>query len=307
MRKRGRFYLLAIFLILAYFSLIFSLITKIQQENSNQNILGQKTLQEPVEISVFIGEHRFTLFGYTSPYALVTFSGLGIFDQTNADKNGYFIFKNRFSPFSPREACLTAQDQFGRLTSPVCLPPFPTDYNVEIGPVIMPPTLSLDKNEYWIGDEMILTGQSVPESQINLSFFSQKKSNIFINFLAKKVFLGNVYAQNNKNLQTFTDKKGNFSIKLSSSQVEKLRFFTQVNYDKKISPESRKLTVEILPWWMIIFKFVGIIFLIIKSRLLEFIILGQIIALTIYFLRKYLHPRNLAIVKREGFPILKQD
>ena len=44
-------------------------------------------------------------------------------------------------PFQKREACLTAKDQLGRMSSPVCLPPFPVNYNVSIGQVIMPPTV----------------------------------------------------------------------------------------------------------------------------------------------------------------------
>jgi len=107
------------------------------------SVAGIKNQSFGVVNTAFIGEHRFSLFGYTSPRALVTFEGMGIFDQTTADDSGYFQFDNRFSPTSSREACLSSKDQFGRLSSPACLPPFPVNYNVSIGPVIMPPTVSL--------------------------------------------------------------------------------------------------------------------------------------------------------------------
>lgn len=300
MKNKSTSVFLVFFSIFLFSFYIVFFIKNLKNESQN-NISGIKTISEESLVSASIGEYRFTLFGYTSPYALVTFSGLGIFDQTTADENGYFIFKNRFSPFSPREACLTAQDQFGRLTSPLCLPPFPTDYNVEIGPVIMPPTLSLDKNEYWVGDEVVLTGQSVPNSQIDLSFYSQNANFAPVNFLAK--IFPKVFAKSPNKLQSATDSHGNFSINLSLSQAQKIKLFTQVNFQQKNSPESRKLTVNILPWWAIIFKFFTVIFSLIKSRLLEFIILLEIIILLLFFLKRYLHPRNLAIIKREGFPI----
>ncbi len=45
-------------------------------------IAGLKSTSSNVEVSLSIGEYRFSLFGYTSPHALVTISGMGIFDQT---------------------------------------------------------------------------------------------------------------------------------------------------------------------------------------------------------------------------------
>lgn len=259
-------------------------------------------------INLTIGDHHFTLYGYTSPFALVTFSGLGIFDQTYADEKGYFIFKNRYSPFSPKEACLTAQDQFGRLTSPVCLPPFPTNYDVEIGPVIMPPTVSLAEENYWVGNQVILTGQTVPNSDVNLSLFTQNVSYQKIDQLISLVpFVKNIYAFSFPKLEIKSDKKGNFSISLPSMSAKKYRLFTQTFYLEKNSPESRKLTVEILPWWMVIFKFLGFIIEIIKSRLLELLILIELIAIALYLIHSRLSHRHLAIVKYADKMIVKMN
>lgn len=282
------------------FSLAFFLTLLLLLSNKPRGNLAGLSTTRSVDVSLSIGDHRFTLFGYTSPYALVTFSGLGIFDQTRADSTGYFIFNNRFSPFSPKEACLNAQDQMGRLTSEVCLPSFPTNYNVEIGPVIMPPTLSLNKENYWVGDEVILTGQGVPNSQVNLSFFTEKTPlSIFNNLLVQFLPIKKAFALSLPPLSTKVDEKGNFAIALSSSAVKKYRLFTQVIFKEKNSPKSRKLTIEILPWWIIAFKIMGAVIFLIRSHLLELIILTEIIALFIYFYHSYLHPKQLAIVKWE--------
>ena len=291
-----------------FLNLLFLLILVITISLINHNLLdqsniaGAKTASFDTAVSVFIGEYQFNLFGYTSPKALVTFQGLGIFDQTYADETGYFEFKNRFSPFSPHEACLTAQDQFGRLTSPVCLPPFPVDYNVTIGPVVMPPTISLDKNDYWVGDEVILSGQSIPETNIFLSTFTDVKNNL-ISHLINKI-TPSVYAFSLPKLEIKTDKKGNFSIALPSSSAKKMRLFAQTQFQNEESPKSINLTLKILPWWMIVVKFFIFIWVLIKPRLLEIIILIEFIIILIYFLRSYFHPKNLAIVKRQQLAIV---
>ena len=77
---------------------------------------------------------------------------------------------------------MTAKDQLGRMSSPVCLPPFPVNYNVSIGPVIMPPTVSLDKKDYFMGDGVILSGQAVPNTDVKLSMFGEggKKNELII-------------------------------------------------------------------------------------------------------------------------------
>lgn len=273
-----------------------------QQKKTRLMQLAGLQTSNIVDINAMIGEHRFTLFGYTSPYALVTFSGVGIFDQTYADKTGYFIFKNSFSPFSPREGCLISQDQFGRLTKEVCLPPFPTNYNTEIGPVILPPTLSLNNSDYWVGDEVILTGQSIPNTSVNIAlFYDEQKPITFAKWFN---IINLVEAAGLPKIEVKTDEKGNFSLSLPSSSANKYRLFTQVNYQEKNSSPSRQLTVTILPWWMIIFKIFGLIISLIKSRLLEFIILIEIIALIYYLIKQHFQPR--AIVLREKYAIVKR-
>ena len=221
---------------------------------SQGTVAGIKSQSTDIVNSAFIGEFKFSLFGYTSPYAVVSFEGMGIFDQTTANKVGYFEFNNRFSPISRREACLNSKDQFGRLSSPVCLPPFPVDYNVSIGPVIMPPTVSLDKTDYFMGDQVMLSGQAVPNTEVNLSVFGQDKDSrgLLADFHG---LVRPVEAFTFPELTAKTDSKGNFSINLPSSTPEKFRLFAQTNFKKSISPNSVKLSLDILPVWMVIVKF----------------------------------------------------
>ncbi len=290
-------------------SLFFSLIIfQPPKQPSGSTVLGQKTSSsDPITVSASIGQYRFTLFGYTSPTSLVSFQGLGIYDQTFSDKSGYFEFKNRFSPFSPREACLTSQDQFGRLTKPVCLPPFPTSYNVSIGPVIMPPTASLDPpagGDYFIGDEVILSGQTIPNTKVDLSMFTKNKA-VKNPIMAKSFFslVKPVNAFTFPQLITKSDDQGNFSIALPSSNSKTFRLFTNVNYKNQASPKSISLSLKILPIWMIIIKMFLLLWSVIKSRLFEIIILGELVAIAYYLYRRYFHPytisKNKAMVVRK--------
>ena len=287
---------------------LFSLLFNQQKAWEKKQILGMSKSYSTgaVTVSASIGNFRFTLDGYSSPGALVTIQGMGIYDQTFANRDGYFQFSNSFSPFSPREACLTAQDQLGRLTSPVCLPPFSTNRNITIGPVILRPTVSLDKDVYYVGDEAILSGQSIPNSQIVLSTFVKNKSPRIITQIVKPV-----YADTIPQLTIKTDAKGNYSVALPSSSDEAMRLFTQTKYNEQPSAQSINLNIKIWPVWMMVINFFKLIFLLLKPRLLELIILVQLIGLIIYLLRRFLHPHVLArqrtLMIRLTFPLMVEN
>lgn len=257
--------------------------------------------------SAYIGEFRFSLYGYTSPFAIVTFEGMGIFDQTTANDTGFFSFNNRFSPFSKREACLTAKDQLGRLSSPVCLPPFPVDYNVSIGPVIMPPTVSLDKTNYFMGDHVMLSGQAVPNTDVKLSIFGDESKT------SKLALIKPVEAFTFPQLTAKSDDKGNFSINLPSSTPNKFRLFGQTDFLKSVSSNSVKLSLDILPVWMIIIKFFLFLLSLLKPRLLEILILAEIIYI-IYVIKSHiqskaiiLYESHLPVVEESHLPEIGED
>lgn len=284
-----------------YFFIIVSLLIIIPLQlgylylkDNNGNVAGITIYNNEVLNSVSIGEYRFTLFGYTSPFAEVTLSGQGIADQTTADEKGFFEFENRFSPFSPHEACLSAKDQFGRISSPVCLPPFPTQYNVTIGPVIMPPTISLDKDVYFIGDKVILTGQTIPNTDVNLLIFTQPSNILLTHFQFPKP----VEAFSLPKLSIKSDEKGNFSISLPSSNAQNFKLFTQAVFKNNQSPNSIFLKLKIEPVWMIVLRFFLFFWLFLKSRLLETIIILEIISLLAYFFNIFFHPYYLIPKKR---------
>lgn len=276
------------------FSLAFLLSLVIFYRVSRDRVVALTNPQSgSVDVSLSIGEYHFRLFGYTSPYALVKLEGRAIYDETYANSEGYFEFSNRFSPKESQETCLTAQDQLGRISSPVCIPPFPTNRDVVIGPVLMPPTLTMNKSDYFVGDQVVLTGQTIPNTSVKLASFTSD---------AKRALPG---------IETPADKDGNYGVQMPSSATKEYRTFTQTKYDGQDSPKSRTLDYSILPIWMIIIRIAQIIFNALKSRMFEYTILFEMGVLLVYFLRRYLRPhviaRNKALALRPEAELVKEE
>lgn len=274
------------------------------QQDKN-NIEGVTVINRSVNVSASIGggpgggvaQHKFFLYGYSSPSAQVYLEGIGIIGQTTADKTGYFSFGNSPSPLLPREACLIAKDQLGRLSSPTCLPAFPLSYDINIGPVLLPPTLSLNKPEYYTGEEIVISGQTIPNTDVILSLFVDPSKKSLVDYLAVKLNpIKSVYAFGFPDLKTKTDNKGNYSLEIPSAKSDLFRLFTRSVYDKQSTPQSNKLSLKILPiWWMFIVNFFIWLWRLLQPHLLEIIIFIQIATLLIYFSRLYLLPHKLAL------------
>jgi hypothetical protein len=240
-----------------------------------------------VSATIGIGS-PFTIFGYTSPYALVTLETRGFDQETYADKNGYFKFYSDHRSISTSEICLSARDQLGRITAQTCIPPLPPEPNVVIGPILLSPTLSLDKLSYFISDTIILTGQAIPNTVVQLSLF-------------KSFALPPIGVQ--------ADEGGNYAVTIPSNQDDKYRIFTRTEFMDQSSPKSNTLLFTVNPFWVIILLFIKSVWRVLTSHLIEFIIVTElfiIIGHRFYFWinkrkRKYrlvlYHPEPLSIYK----------
>lgn len=242
-----------------------------------------------VSVSVYIGgEHTFSLFGYSSPDSKISISSLGVFDETTSDSSGYFLFKDKPSSLYHQELCLSAQDGFGRVSSPICIPPIPSENNLTIGPVILPPTISLNNGAFFIGEEPILSGQTIPNTDVKLSLFTDETKNK--GFIAFKALVSPVEAYTIPTISIKTDKKGYFSVALSSTQAKYYRLFAQSFYLKSISPKSNTLHLDIMPFWTYLLQLFGFLWKAFQRYLLDFVIFSQIVSIAFFLLYKYLRP-----------------
>lgn len=259
--------------------------------------LSSEMFENNLKMSVSVGAGSFSLFGYAPSNSSVTLSGFGILSETFTDKNGYFEFKDQLSPIIPgHETCLSAKDNLGRTTNPVCIPPIPKNKYTEIGPILLPPTISLNKIDYFTGDDITFSGQSVPNTEISLSMFVNKRATL----------IPVSYAYSIPEIKAQTDNKGNYAITLPSTRNENYRVFSQFKKGQDFSAKSNALKIKVYPYWMFILIFLKYLFSVFKNNLLELVIISQIIAIAIFLTRWYLKPHKImaqrAIVLRKAYP-----
>jgi len=194
----------------------------------------------PIKVSATIGEPKLTLFGYTCAHCLVYLQGQRVFEETNADSSGFFEFTKIFLPLpNPDypELCLTSIDNQRQITFPTCLPPLPTGpYHIEIGPVLLPPTLTLSQGTFAPNQQVIASGQAIPESTVNI-YLSNQKSRLS---LAKPAL-----AYNLPHYQANANKNGSFEFNLPISYSE-WRIFAASEFEENPSPKSNTLTFKVL-------------------------------------------------------------
>ena len=264
-----------------------------------------------VDVSLRFGRSgNFRLYGYTSPNAFVRIESTGLQDSTFSKANGYFEFTDLLIPLKAGDLCLNSQDQFGRLTPSICIPPIPYEQDTDIGPILLPPTISLDKSDYFVSDQVLLTGQAIPNSPVTISFFNSKNS-----FLAQTQSVidkinpaGPVDAYSFPPISTKADDKGNFSFQLPSSSVSSFRLFTRTEYDSQPSPRSITLLLRVLPLWYIIIELFTVLFNVLKNNLFNTSITIEILVLLIYSYKRFTHPyilhKNMMLAKRNDSSLM---
>ena len=212
-----------------------------------------------VTINAQVPANTVTIFGYTSPNSRVELSSSITFAVTYSQSDGYFIFDHLNIPRHSQDLCLTSQDESNRLSNPVCLPEPPLNNSyIEIGPILLSPTLSLDlKNQY-------SSGQSIPNSTIDVYLYQQNTSLSIIK---------SVEAFSIPVLETKSDSQGNYSLNLPNTTATNYRIFATAKYLESNSPKSNTLLYRpnysmsylyfLLPLFLIV---ISLYFLLKKTR-----------------------------------------
>jgi len=202
--------------------------------------LEHQIIPAPIKVSATIGEPKLTLFGYTCADCLVYLQGQRVFEEKNADLDGFFKFTKVFLPSAKPdypELCLTSIDSQQRTTFPTCLPPLPTGpYHIEVGPVLLPPTLTLSQGTFAPNQQVTASGQAIPNSIVNIYLSNQKS----LLALAKPAL-----AYNLPHYQASASKNGQFEFNLPVS-YSKWRVFAASEFEENPSPKSNTLTFRVL-------------------------------------------------------------
>ncbi len=114
----------------------------------------------------------------------------------------------------------------------LCLPPPPaTNTLTNIGPIVLAPTLSQDKNS----QTLITSGQSVPNSTVNIQIFQVEN---------KPQLIKPVEAFSLPQFSTTTDQNGNFSLNLPTQYSSEYRYYATV-----ITPKSLASAKSNILWY----------------------------------------------------------
>jgi uncharacterized protein YcfL len=243
--------------------------------------------KDSINISASIGQNRVTINGYTSPQSRVELTSPRVYAVTYSDDNGYFIFDKTILPRHPSDLCLSSIDNHQRHSYPVCIPPPPENNDhTDIGPILLPPTITLENDQVNPNSTILTSGQSIPNSQISLHFYKVDDQGL--------TFPKPVQAYSLPSLSVNSDSQGNFNINLPTAYASDYRLYASTRYSRNYSPKSNTL-IYILPslFWIFLQQ----------NRYLVLFLPLYIITLIVFFalLHFYLPP------KKRYLPALKND
>ena len=196
-------------------------------------------------VTASIPENRVTIFGYTSPNSRVELSSPKVFAVTYSDQTGYFIFDKTILPRNPSDLCLISFDNHGRTTSPTCIPPPPLyNYHTDIGPILLPPTISLENDQIDPNSTVISSGQAIPNSTVSINFYKVNNNG--------QSFVKEVQAYSLPSLTATTDGLGNFSLNLPTAYSSDYRLYASTKFQDNYSPKSNTL-IYFLPSFFSLF------------------------------------------------------
>jgi len=202
-------------------------------------------------VTASVDQNRVTIYGYTSPNSKVELSNPQVYAQTYSDDTGYFIFDKTLLPKGNiSDLCLTSTDNNSRQTTPVCFPAPPaTNYHTDIGPILLPPTISLEESNINPDSTVLTSGQAIPNSQVNINFYKVNDTaqafSLFPNltaFIKPKEAL----AYSLPSVTATTDSQGNFSLNLPTAYASDYRLYATTKFNNNYSPKSNTL-LYILP------------------------------------------------------------
>ncbi len=214
--------------------------------SSTQAITNPQSYE--LTVSASIGEGRLTLFGYTSPQALVQLQGRQVAEEVIAGENGYFFFDRIFLPKpNPQypELCLTSIDTQSRISFPNCLPPLPTEpFDMSIGPVLLPPTFTLTKGSFLPQEQVVASGLTIPNSKVMIYLANDATKKSFFSRLVPETF-----AYNLPQYQTQADENGRFEFNLPTIKKSNWKIFAGALWQNSPTPKSNTLNFRIQSWW----------------------------------------------------------
>lgn len=279
------------------FGIIFAstLLGVLPREVTEEPVRHSEGVLAMIDVSASIGAApvSYTLFGYTSALTTVKLEGVGVHEETNARKDGYYEFTNFFAPRDSNEFCLTPIDTEQHMGAPLCIVA-PTDVQGKrFGPYLLAPTIVVTEGETQTGESNTVSGKTIPGTSVVVNVFENPDRQILS-------LVPPVYAQENRKIITSSSSDGTFTTHISSDKPGKVKLFAQSTYMEQKTPKSNTLTISIVSLWL---AFLALFFNLFRNLLtLNTFIAIQLFVLGFIVYRKlFIHPlyqrkkRELAI------------
>ncbi len=203
--------------------------------------------------------YNLRLFGYTAPSVIVQATGVRTFAQVSSDKDGYFLIDPLPVANEALEICVTTIDTERRTGFPFCLELPDTEKPTEIGPILLSPTLSLSQGAIWQKQFAEASGQTIPNTTVEISFFETASSisntKAFFNTLSK-ILNPTAEAAGIPIISAKTDAKGNFSVNMPNYKPLTYRIFAKAYFENSPTLKSQTLIFQVNPYAEYLWRYV---------------------------------------------------
>ena len=246
-------------------------------------------LQYEITISASIGAPKLRLYGWGPANSEVNLNGIGITDRTRSGNDGYYEFSSVFLPlpeattqdsdFVYPEICLIAIDNYSATTYPTCIPPLPVgNYDYDIGPVNLSPTLVLEKRSLLKGEQVKASGKTTPNTKVQIYLARENTKPSFFNIftIVKEVFGYYIPVY-----ETKSDGNGDFEFNLPAESVDNWKMYAAATIKESPSPKSNTLSFQILPDYYNLIAMINALIAFLRPDLLRLFIGLQILIIII--------------------------
>jgi hypothetical protein len=203
-------------------------------------------------VTAYVGKPKLTLYGFGPANAQINLTGIGVVDTTLSVDTGYFEFINVYFPeptldengkYYYPEICLQGVDKvLGSSTQPTCIPPLEANQNYYyIGPVILSPTLLLEKGTLTKGEQIKAYGSTIPGTDVEVFLAREKTPGSIFNIVR------DAFAYYIPSYQVRADSSGYYEFNIPADSPDTWKITTGDITSGSNSPLSNSLSFEIVP------------------------------------------------------------
>jgi len=224
-----------------------------------------------------IGMSYLSIYGYGPVNSEVNLRGLGVSEKAVSDSTGLFRFNSVYSfTYIYPELCIQAVDGQNRVTQPTCIPALPNNSIIplEVGPILLSPTLSLTDNKIITGEDSYLSGKTTPDTDVFI-YLARNKNNDILSFVPT----ANAYSLPILNIMS--NEVGEFDINMPTSDTASYKVFASTKFGGNLSAKSNTLQFVVIS--SVISFFQRLWEFLLQNKLMIFIITEVLVLILLFY------------------------